>query len=117
MELEKITLSNRNYRKVLYTGKLQLVLMSLKPGQEIGLETHRKTDQFIRVEKGLARVTIDSKEYRLKSGDAIVIPTGSKHNVINRSITRELKLYTIYTPPEHPPETVQRLKRNPIINV
>jgi len=110
MELEKETLSNRNYRKVLYTGKLQLVLMSLKPGQEIGLETHRKTDQFIRVEKGLARVTIDSKEYRLKSGDAIVIPAGSKHNVTNRSVTRELKLYTIYTPPEHAPGTVQRSK-------
>jgi mannose-6-phosphate isomerase-like protein (cupin superfamily) len=115
--IEDETLNNKNYRRVIYTSTnlngMQLVLMSLKPEEEIGMEKHPGTDQFIRIEKGEATVIIGKikKEiYTLKDTDAIVIPANTWHNVINVSHSKELKLYTIYTPPEHKPGTVQKLK-------
>ncbi len=101
-EIEELTLQNQNFRKVLYTGRhSQLVLMSLKPGEEIGLETHQDNDQFFRFEKGEGKVIIDGNEYPVKDGSAIVVPAGAKHNVINSSTQFDLKLYTIYSPPHH----------------
>jgi len=100
--IEKETLENQNFRKVLYTAKhSQLVLMSLKPGEEIGMEVHPDNDQFFRFEKGQGKCIIDGNEYEIKDGVAIVVPAGAQHNVINTSETEELKLYTIYSPPHH----------------
>lgn len=98
--IEEATKENNNFRKVLYTAKnSQLVLMSLKPGEEIGEEVHT-LDQFIKVEQGVGQVVLDGIESEIKDGSAIVIPAGAKHNVINSS-DKEMKLYTIYSPPEH----------------
>jgi mannose-6-phosphate isomerase-like protein (cupin superfamily) len=100
--IEKDTLKNKNFRKVLYTSKhMQLVLMSLKPGEEIGLETHLTIDQFFRFESGQGKCIIDRNEYKVENGDVIIVPAGSKHNVINTDSKKELKMYTIYTPPNH----------------
>lgn len=100
--IEQLTLENENFRQVLYTGEyLQLVLMTLLPGEEIGLETHEGHDQFFRFEAGVGRVLIDESEYVVKDGDSVIVPSGSKHNVINTSETESLKLYTLYAPPEH----------------
>lgn len=100
--IEELTLANENFRQVLYTGEhLQLVLMSLKPGEEIGLETHNGIDQFFRFEAGQGKVIIDESEYTVGDGDSIIVPSGSKHNIINVSATEALKLYTIYAPPHH----------------
>ncbi len=100
--IEKDTLENENYRKVLYTSEhSQLVLMSLKPGEEIGMEVHPDNDQFFRIEKGEGKCIIDGNEYDLEDGVAIVVPAGSQHNVINASDSDELKLYTIYSPAHH----------------
>ena len=100
--IEKDTLENNNFRKVLYTGKhSQLVLMSLAPNEEIGMEVHEENDQFFRFEKGQGKCVIDGNEYELKDGVAVVVPAGAQHNVINTSATEELKLYTIYSPPHH----------------
>ncbi|MCJ7792613.1 MAG: cupin domain-containing protein [Candidatus Marinimicrobia bacterium] len=100
--IEKDTLENKNFRKVLYTGKhSQLVLMSLKPNEEIGMEVHEDNDQFFRFEKGHGKCVIDDHEYELSDGVAIVVPAGAEHNIINTSATEELKLYTIYSPPHH----------------
>lgn len=101
-EIEKLTLENNNFRKVVYTANhMQLVLMSLQPSEEIGLETHNEGDQFFRFEKGTGKVVIDETEYVVKNGDVIVVPAGSQHNVINTSESEALKLYTIYAPPHH----------------
>lgn len=100
--IEKDTLGNNNFRKVLYTSKhSQLVLMSLKPKEEIGEETHPDNDQFFRFESGEGKCIIDGNEYTVKDGDAIIIPAGAKHNVINLSASEELKMYTIYSPAHH----------------
>ena len=100
-DIEKLTEENGDYRRVLYTGKhVQLVLMSLAPGEEIGEEVHEKTDQFFRVEKGNGEVWIDGKRTKIKGDDAIVVPAGARHNVIN-SGHKPLKLYTLYSPPHH----------------
>src|SRR5512139_2871656 len=99
--IEKNTVSNSNFRRVLYTGKYsQLVLMNLKPGEEIGEEVHKTVDQFFRFEKGEGIVSIDGVKQKIADGDAVVVPAGTRHNVINMSKTAELKLYTIYSPPE-----------------
>lgn len=99
--IEEQTEDNNNFRKVIYTSKhLQLVLMSLKPGEEIGLETHPDNDQFFRFESGTGKCTIDEHNYRVAEGDAIVIPAGAKHNVINTG-EEPLKMYTLYGPPHH----------------
>ena len=100
--IEELTLKNGNFRKVLYTAKFsQLVLMSLKPKEEIGEEVHEDTDQFFRVETGEGKVIIDGNEYEVEDGSAVVVPAGAKHNVINTSSTEDLKLYTIYSPAHH----------------
>ncbi len=100
--IEKLTIENNNFRKVLYTGKhSQLVLMSLKPGEEIGMEVHPDNDQFFRFEKGQGQVIIDSNKYEVTDGDAVVVPAGAQHNVVNVSYSEELKLYTIYSPAHH----------------
>ncbi|MDP2643298.1 MAG: cupin domain-containing protein [Candidatus Peregrinibacteria bacterium] len=100
--IEKLTLENENFRKVLYTGKhSQLVVMSLKPNEEIGMEIHEENDQFFRFEKGTGKVFIDGNEYEVADGDAIVVPSGAQHNVVNTSGTDALKLYTIYSPAHH----------------
>lgn len=100
--IEKLTLDNGNFRQVLYTGKhSQLVLMALKPNGEIGMEVHEDNDQFFRFESGTGKVIIDGNEYDVKDGDAIIVPSGSQHNVINTSSTEALKLYTIYSPAHH----------------
>ncbi len=110
--IETDTIENDNFRKVLYTGKhLQLVLMSLKPKEEIGLETHHENDQFFRFDAGNGRVEIDGHKYTVSDGDVVVVPAGAKHNVINTSATEDLKLYTIYTPPHHKDQIVRRTKK------
>ena len=100
--IEKDTLENENFRKVLYTGKhSQLVLMSLAPNEEIGMEVHKDNDQFFRFEKGQGKCIIDGNEYEVKDGAAIVVPAGSQHNVINISNSERLNMYTIYSPAHH----------------
>ncbi len=110
--IEKLTIQNENFRKVLYTGKhSQLVLMSLKPLEEIGEETHDESDQFFRFEKGNGKVLIDGNEQTVSDGDAVIVPTGAKHNIINTSKTDSLKLYTIYSPAHHKDQTVHQTKQ------
>lgn len=102
LHIENESISNKNFRKVLYTGKYsQLVLMSLPPKEEIGLEVHIDNDQFFRVEKGVGKCIIDETEYEVSDGFAIVVPAGAQHNIINLSETEDLKLYTIYSPAHH----------------
>lgn len=109
--IEKETRKNSNFRKVLYTGKnSQLVLMSLKPMEEIGMEVHEDRDQFFRFESGEGKVVIDGVEHPVKDGDAVIVPAGAKHNVVNTSKNSELKLYTIYSPPEHQDGVVRKTK-------
>ncbi len=111
--IEKDTLDNNKFRKVLYTGKhSQLVLMSLLPKEEIGVETHMQTDQFFRFEKGYAKVIIDGTEYNESDGAAVIVPAGSTHNIINTSDSDELKLYTIYSPPHHKDGIVRETKQD-----
>jgi mannose-6-phosphate isomerase-like protein (cupin superfamily) len=110
--IEKNTLKNGYFRQVLFTGKhCQLVVMCLQPGEEIGNEVHPKVDQFFRIEEGSARFIFEGKEKHLvHAGDAVVVPAGTYHNVVNASKTNPLKLYTIYTPPNHPDGTVHKTK-------
>ncbi|HZK88097.1 MAG TPA: cupin domain-containing protein [Anaerovoracaceae bacterium] len=111
--IERDSLKNENFRKVIYSGKhLQVVLMSLKPGEEIGLETHPSTDQFFRFEGGKGKCSIDGNEYKVENGDAIVIPAGSKHNVINTDSVEEFKMYTIYAPPQHKDGLINATKKD-----
>ncbi len=100
-DIEKLTEDNDDFRRVLYTGKhIQVVLMSLAPGEDIGEEVHADGDQFFRVEKGKGEVVIDGKRTKVKGDDAIVVPAGARHNVINTG-DKPLRLYTIYGPPRH----------------
>ena len=108
--IEEDTLDNEDFRRVLYTAKnSQLVLMSLRGNEEIGEEIH-ELDQFIRVEAGQGLAVVDGVAHRLSDGSAVIIPAGTKHNVINVSDTEELKLYTLYSPPEHRDGTVHKTK-------
>jgi len=101
--IEEKTQSNTNFREVLYTGKYsQLVVMSLLPSEEIGVETHATVDQFFRIESGEGKVVMNGLETLFKAGDAIIVPAGTEHNVINTSGVNPIKLYTIYSPPNHP---------------
>jgi mannose-6-phosphate isomerase-like protein (cupin superfamily) len=111
--IEQQTLKNNYFRKVIYTGKYaQLVLMCLKPGEEIGDEVHNTVDQFFRLEKGEALFVFNGKEkHKVKDADAVIVPAGTFHNVINPSKTKKLKLYTIYSPPNHPDKTVHKTKK------
>jgi mannose-6-phosphate isomerase-like protein (cupin superfamily) len=109
--IEQVTLSNETFRTVLYTsGKSQLVVMTLQPGEDIGLETHPDNDQFFRFEAGEGKVIINDTEYIVGDGHAIIIPAGSKHNVVNTSQTESLKMYTIYSPAHHEDGTVHATK-------
>lgn len=111
--IEQATLDNTDYRRVLYTAKnSQLVLMNLQPGEEIGEEIHH-LDQFIRFEQGSAKVILDGVEHTVSADFAVVIPAGTKHNVINTGDT-ELKLYTVYSPPEHKDGIVEHTKADEI---
>lgn len=114
-DIEKETKKNTDFRRVLYTGKFsQLVLMSLKPGEEIGEEVHDDIDQFFRFEEGEGAVVIDDAEHTVKDGSAVVVPSGAKHNVLNTSKTADLKLYTIYSPPEHQDKVVRKTRKEAI---
>ena len=110
--IEKQTLSNDYFRQVLFTGKYtQLVVMCLQPGEEIGDEVHSNVDQFFRIEQGEATFVFNEKEKHLvKNGDAVIVPAGTYHNVVNASKTTKLKLYTLYSPPNHPDKTVHKTK-------
>lgn len=109
--IEQLTLANRNFRQVLFTGtQMQLVLMSLKPGEEIGMEVHHENDQFFRFEAGQGKVLIDGHEYSVSDGSVVVIPAGSEHNIINTSVTDSLQMYTIYAPAHHPDGTIHQTK-------
>lgn len=109
--IEQRTLANDNFRQVLFTAPhLQLVLMTLQPGEEIGLETHDHGDQFFRVEAGQGAAILDGERTALGDGDIVVIPAGTEHNIVNTSRSEPLRVYTIYSPPEHPDGTVHRTK-------
>jgi len=109
--IEDLTKSNTNFRQVLYTGKhSQLVLMSLAPSEEIGMEVHAANDQFFRIDAGTAKIIIDGNEYEASDGFAVVVPAGAEHNVINASDTEALKLYTIYSPAHHQFDVVRATK-------
>ncbi len=109
--IEKATLENGSFRQVLYTAKhSQLVLMSLRPKEEIGMEVHLDNDQFFRFEKGQGKCIIDGNEYAITDGSAIVVPAGAQHNVVNLSETEDLKLYTIYSPAHHKDGIVRATK-------
>ena len=109
--IEGLTLENDDFRKVLYTAShSQLVLMSLAPKEDIGLEVHEENDQFFRFESGRGRVIIDGNEYEVKDGSAIVVPAGAEHNVVNTSGGEALKLYTIYSPAHHKDGVVRATK-------
>ena len=115
--IEKLTLESSNFRQVLYTGKhSQLVLMSLKPKEEIGMEIHPDNDQFFRFEKGTGKCVIDGNEYEVSDGAAIVVPAGAEHNVINVSDSERLKMYTIYSPAHHADGTVHKTKAEAMAN-
>jgi len=110
--IEKLTLDNNYFRQVLFTGKFtQLVLMCLQPGEEIGNEVHPNVDQFFRIEQGQASFVFDGKEKHVaKDGDAVIVPAGTYHNVINTSKSSKLKLYPLDSPPNHPDKTVHKTK-------
>ncbi len=110
-KIEKLTQENNDFRHVLYTGKhSQLVLMALKPNEEIGMEVHPDNDQFFRFETGQGKVIIDGNEYEISDGDAVIVPAGAQHNVINTSAVDQLKLYTIYSPAHHQDKVVRATK-------
>jgi len=110
-DIERDTIANDDFRRVIFTAPhLQLVLMSLKPGEEIGIETHDHGDQFFRVEAGVGEAILDGRKHPLSDGMVVVIPEGTEHNIVNTSKSEILRVYTIYTPPEHPDGTVHRTK-------
>ncbi len=110
VNIEKITLQNENFRKVLYTAKnSQLVVMSLKPGEDIGEEIH-KLDQFIRCEAGQGEAILNGITHKISDGFSIIVPAGAKHNIINTSLDKPLKLYTLYSPPNHRDGVIHKTK-------
>ena len=111
VNIETSSLENENFRQVLFTTPhSQLVVMTLQVGEEIGMETHDNRDQFIRVEAGQGEAILDGKQHQLREGLAVVVPAGTEHNVVNTSPSEPLRLYTIYSPPEHPDGTIHRTK-------
>jgi mannose-6-phosphate isomerase-like protein (cupin superfamily) len=111
LDLERETISNTDFRRVIFTGHdLQLVLMTIAPGEELGAEIHPDHDQFIRVESGVGHVVLERRKFPVTHGSAIIVPAGIEHNVVNTSRTQPLRLYTLYGPPEHPFDTVHRTK-------
>ena len=113
--IEKSTIENSNFRKVLYTAKnSQLVLMSLRPGEEIGEEVH-ELDQFLRIEAGTGKAVLDGVEHLIEDSSAIVVPAGARHNIINTSEDSDMKLYTLYSPPEHRDGVVRLTKAEAMV--
>lgn len=111
--IEKDTLENENFRKVIFTAEnMQLVLMSIEPNDEIGEEMHEDVDQFIRIEKGSGKAILNGEEYEIMDGSSVVIPAGVRHNIINSSAEEKLKLYTIYSPPEHRDGVIHQTKED-----
>ena len=111
IDIETKSIDNTNFREVLYTApNLQLVVMSLKPGEEIGMETHDHGDQFFRVEAGEGEAILDGKTHKLTDGSIVIIPEKVEHNIINTSADKDLKVYTIYTPPEHKDGVIHKTK-------
>jgi len=109
--IEELTLANKNYRQVLHTGdNMQLVLMNLSPKEEIGMEVHENVEQFFRFERGQGSVVIENKRYQVYDGISIIVPKGASHNVLNTSEVDDLKLYTIYSPPNHPEGALHKTK-------
>ena len=110
-DIERDTLDNSNFRKVVYTGtKMQLVLMCLEPGEEIGTEVHHDVDQFFRVESGECKAVLNGEAIYLKDDEVLIVPAGTEHNLINISEVYDLKLYTIYAPANHPDGTIHATK-------
>ena len=110
-DIEQDSIDNINFRNVVYTGaNLQLVLMTLNPKEDIGLEVHPENDQFFRIEQGQGVCLIDGHEYELSDGSAIVVPAGAEHNIVNTSESEDLKLYTIYAPPHHKADITRATK-------
>ncbi|HVZ67057.1 MAG TPA: cupin domain-containing protein [Patescibacteria group bacterium] len=111
--IEKETLDNSDFRRVLFTGQhAQVVLMSLKPKEDIGMEVHEIVDQFIRIEKGNGKVIMNGEEHVISDGSAFVVPAGTEHNVINESEDSEMNLYTVYSPPHHRDGTIHKTKED-----
>lgn len=109
--IESLTESNNYFRQVLHTSKhFQLVVMALKPNEEIGFEVHEDNDQFFRFESGVGRVVIDERNSDVKAGDCVIVPAGAKHNIANASDSESLKFYTIYGPPHHKDKTIHKTK-------
>ena len=112
-DIERDTLANEDFRRVLFTGQnMQLVLMTLQPGEDIGLETHDQLDQFIRIEAGNGVTRLNGEESLLEPGSIVVIPAGVEHNIMNTSTSQPLRLYTLYSPPGHADGTVHHTKRD-----
>ncbi|MBP7876132.1 cupin domain-containing protein [Candidatus Woesebacteria bacterium] len=115
--IEQKTEQNEFFREVLFTtDSMQLVVMSLHPSEDIGLETHGDVDQFLRVETGEVTVFLDGQEQTAKAGDSIIVPAGVAHNVVNRSSESKAKLYTIYTPPQHRDGTIHKTKAEAMLD-
>jgi len=113
--IEADTTANNNFRKVLYTGEhSQLVLMTLQPGEEIGLEVHEDTDQFFRFEAGTGKVVVNETTHDVADGDSVIVPAGAQHNVINVSDSETLNLYTIYSPAHHKDQTIHATKADEV---
>ena len=112
-DIEAETIGNTNFRKVLFTGvHSQLVVMSLLPGEDIGMEVHANVDQFFRFESGVGKAILNGEEILFKANDVVIVPAGTNHNIINTSTTEPLKLYTIYSPANHPEGTIHATKED-----
>ena len=112
LNIEEKTLQNENFREVLYTAQhSQLVLMSLLPNEEIGMEVHEIVDQFIRIESGTGKAILNGEEHELSDGVAVIVPAGTKHNIINTSSDKKMKLYTVYSPAHHKDGTIHKTKQ------
>lgn len=115
--IEELTVGNSNFRQVVYTGEqMQLVLMSLKPGEDIGSEVHPDNDQFFRFDAGSGKAVVNETEYEVSDGDAVIVPKGAEHNVINTSETEDLKFYTIYAPSHHKDGIIRETKAEAMAN-
>lgn len=111
VDIEKASVDNKYFRKVLFTAAHeQLVVMSLLPSEDIGMEVHPHTDQFIRIEEGAGEAILNGKKFKLKAGSAVVIPAGTQHNIVNGSATEDMKLYTVYSPPHHKNGKIHKTK-------